>query len=114
MKLIKDIKYKEKKYTYFSIYVNKKEGNGHSEVYRVNTHSLNKAIMRGFNKKAFFDYKKTKGNNSAGYYKVLDITYDNDKVYYRVSDGVYSLPKYFDKYAPKDYILVGERVYKEN
>lgn len=116
MKVInKEIKRKNENYIYFSIYVNKKSGKGHSEVYRIHKDSHNQGLKQGYNTKVFFDFRKLKGKNKSGYYKVKSIYFDNNKYYYNTSDGIYSLPKYLHYKLPnKDYIVVGERVYKKD
>ena len=108
-------RYKKMDYIYFSVYVNKKGRKGHSEVYRYYKLAYNRGLKKGYNTKtkAFFDFKRIDGKNVSGLYKVQSIYTDNKKVYYRTKHGIYSLPLYLkDKVPNNDYILVAERVKK--
>lgn len=97
-------------YTYFAVYVNKKNAKGHNEVYRLPKSAYLKYKKLGFDK-AFFDFKPESNSVTAGAYKINKITYTNDKANYHTSIGVFTLPKYLDEKLPsKEYVIYSERV----
>ena len=109
MKTIKK-EIKKNDYTYFAVYVNKKNAKGHNEVYRLPKKAYLKYKKLGFDK-AFFDFRPQDKQVPSGAYKVNKITYTNDNANYHTSKGIFTLPKYLDEKLPsKEYVIYSERV----
>ena len=109
MKTIKK-EIKKNDFTYFSVYVNKKNAKGHNEVYRLPKLAYLKYKKLGFDK-AFFFFIPQEKNVFPGAYKINKVTFTNDKANYYTSKGIFTLPKYLHEKLPnKDYVIYSERV----